>query len=266
MTLETTRRALVTGASSGIGAAYAKALRQRGERLILVARRAHRLKELARELGGEEWATVLPLDLCQPDAGRRLLEQTESRGFWVDVLVNNAGVGHTAAFHQQAPEVLEAMLNLNVKALVALTRAFLPPMLSRGRGRVVNVASNAAFQPVPFLAVYAASKAFVLSFSEALSEEVRGSGVQVQALCPGITATEFLDVSQTHPGLLVRRMPMMRAEDVVRFSLAGLDHGRVRVTAGLGNRAAAFVQRFVPSSLTRRVAAALYRPGGGVRA
>jgi len=189
----------------------------------------------------------------------------ESRGFSVHLLVNNAGVGHTAPFHEQAPEVLKAMLDVNVKALVSLTHAFLPPMLARGRGRVVNVASNAAFQPVPFLAVYAASKAFVLSFTEAVAEEVRGSGVQVQALCPGITATEFLDVSQTHPGLLVRRMPVMRAEDVVRLSLAGLDHGRVRVTAGLANRATAFVQRLVPSSLTRRVAAALYRPGGRVR-
>jgi short-subunit dehydrogenase len=156
------------------------------------------------------------------------------------------------------------MLDVNVGALVALTRAFLPPMLARGRGQIVNVASNAAFQPVPFLAVYAASKAFVLSFTEALAEEVRGNGVNVQALCPGITATEFLDLSQTHRGLLVRRLPVMRPEDVVRCSLAGLEHGRVRVTAGLANRALAFAQRFVPSSLTRRVAAALYRPGGGV--
>jgi short-subunit dehydrogenase len=263
-TLTTDLRALVTGASSGIGAAYARALRARGERLILVARRAQRLEELARELGGEEWAAVFPLDISTPDAARRLVGETESRGFGVDLLVNNAGLGQTAPFLKQGEQVMQATIDVNVRALVALTRAFLPAMIERGRGGVVNVASNAAFQPVPFLAVYAASKAFVLSFTEALAEEVRGTGVKVQALCPGITATEFLDVSQTHPGLLVRRMPTMRAEEVVRLSLAGLERGRVRVTAGLGNRAVAFVQRYVPSSLTRRVAGALYRPPGGV--
>jgi short-subunit dehydrogenase len=255
--------ALVTGASSGIGEAYARALRKRGERLLLLARRAERLDQLARELGGEEWATVLPFDLSIPDAGPQLLREVESRGFAVDLLVNNAGLGHTAPFVEQTPERVRAMLDVNVRALVALTQAFLPPMISRGRGRLVNVASNAAFQPIPFLAVYAATKAFVLSFTEAIAEEVRGTGVRVQALCPGITATEFLDVAQTHPGLLVRRMPTMSAEDVVHASLAGLDRGRVRVTPGLTNRALAFAERLVPASLTRRMAGALYRPRGG---
>jgi hypothetical protein len=142
--------------------------------------------------------------------------------------------------------------------------AFLPGMRARGRGRIVDVASNAAFQPVPYLAVYAATKSFVLSFTEALAEELRGSGVRVQALCPGITATEFLEVAETHPGLLVTRMPTMTAEAVVQASLAGLDRGRVRVVAGLPNRLLGFVvQRLSPRGLARRVAAQLYKPRPG---
>ncbi len=152
------------------------------------------------------------------------------------------------------------MLDLNIRAVVSLTQAFLPDMVSRRRGAIVNVASNAAFQPVPFLTVYAATKAFVLSFTEGLAEELKGTGVGVQALCPGITATEFLDVAETHPGLLVRRMPTMTAEQVVEASLTGLDRGRVRVVAGFANRALVTLQRFVPSTLVRRVSAELYRP------
>ena len=140
---------------------------------------------------------------------------------------------------------------------------FLPGMVARGRGRIVNVASNAAFQPVPYLAVYAATKSFVLSFSEALAEELRGSGVQVQALCPGITATEFFEVAETRPGLLVTRVPMMTPEAVVEASLKGLDKGRVRVVAGWSNRLLGFMsQRLAPRGLSRRVAARLYKPSG----
>ena len=155
--------------------------------------------------------------------------------------MNCAGLGHTAPFETQRPEAIRAMLDVNVRALVELTRAFLPGMKGRARGRIVNVASNAAFQPVPYLTVYAATKAFVLSFTEGLAEELRGTGVRVQALCPGITATEFLDVAETHRGLLVTRMPMMTADAVVRASLEGLDRGKVRVVAGWPNRVLGFV-------------------------
>jgi short-subunit dehydrogenase len=128
----------------------------------------------------------------------------------------------------------------------------------------VNVASNAAFQPVPYLAVYAATKSFVLSFTESLAEELRGSGVRVQALCPGITATEFLDVAGTHDGLLVTRMPMMTPAAVAEASLVGLDKGRVLVVAGWSNRLLGFVvRRLAPRAVARRVAAQLYRPRGG---
>jgi short-subunit dehydrogenase len=258
-------RALVTGASSGIGSAYARALRARGERLLLVARRADRLSELANELGGDEWAVGLPLDLATPDAAHRLKEQIDERGFAVDLLVNNAGLGHTAPFEQQPLDVLRAMIDVNMRAVVELTHVFLPGMRDRGRGRIVNVASNAAFQPVPFLTVYAATKAFVLSFTEGLAEELRGSGIRLQGLCPGLTATEFLEVAGTHRGLRVTRTPMLTAEAVVEASLRGLDRGRLRVIAGWTNRLGVFAQRFVPAALPRRVAAELYRPVKGDR-
>ena len=253
-------RALVTGASSGIGAEYARALRARGERLVLVARREERLATLARELGGDEWATVVPTDLAAPEAATRLRERVEAKGLAVDTLVNNAGLGHTAPFEQQPLEVLRAMIGVNVSALVELTHAFLPAMRERGRGRIVNVASNAAFQPVPFLTVYAATKAFVLSFTEGLAEELRGSGILVQGLCPGLTQTEFLDVAGTHRGLKVTRTPMTTPSEVVEASLRGLDRGRLRVVPGWSNRVAIFAQRFVPAVVPRRVAAELYRP------
>jgi len=259
-------RALVTGASSGIGAAYARALRQRGERLVLVARRADRLQDLARELGGEPHALVLPLDLAALGAAEALQAALDAKGIGVDCLVNNAGLGHTAPFAAQRPETIRAMLDVNVRAVVELVRVFLPGMRSRGRGRIVNVASNAAFQPVPYLAVYAATKSFVLSFTESLAEELRGTGIQVQALCPGITAPEFLEVAGTHDGLLVTRMPMMTPAQVAEASLRGLDRGRVRVVAGWTNRLVGFVvQRLAPRGLARRVAAQLYRPRGGAR-
>jgi short-subunit dehydrogenase len=253
-------RALVTGASSGIGATYAHALRARGERLILVARRADRLARMAEELGGEDWAVAFPLDLTEAGAAVDLRERVAGGGFSVDLLVNNAGLGHTAPFDEQPPAVVRAMLDVNVRAVVELTHAFLPAMKERGRGGIVNVASSAAFQPVPFLTVYAATKAFVLSFTEGLAEELRGSGVRVQALCPGLTKTEFLDVAGTHQSLRVTRTPMLTAEEVVEASLGGLDRGRLRVVTGWTNRLAVFAQRFVPAFVPRRVAAELYRP------
>jgi short-subunit dehydrogenase len=133
-------------------------------------------------------------------------------------------------------------------------------MVERRAGLLVNVASNAAFQPVPYLSVYAATKSFVLSLTEALSNELEGTGVRVQALCPGPTATEFFDVAETGRGLLVQRLPKMRAEEVVAASLRGLDRGRLRVVAGLPNRLLAAVEHFVPGKVVRSVAARLYRP------
>lgn len=256
-------RTLVTGASSGIGAEYARALRARGEDVVLVARRKDRLDALSAELGGGTSAVAIASDLSREGAALSLKQELDARGLAIHALVNNAGLGLTGPFAGQPLAVVRSMLDVNVRALVELTRVFLPPMLDRRRGRVVNVASNAAFQPIPHLAVYAATKAFVLSFTEALAEEVAGSGVRVQALCPGITATEFLDVSETGPKLRVRRLPMMSARQVVDASLAGLERDRLRVVVGLSNRVLGFLtRRLAPDALARRVAGALYHPQG----
>ena len=258
---DTTWRTLVTGASSGIGAEYARALRARGEAVVLVARRHERLAALASDLGGEPAAVAITADLSREGAADELRRQVDERGLVVDGLVNCAGLGLTGPFASQSPSVIRAMCDLNVRAVVELTRAFLPPMLERRRGRIVNVASNAAFQPIPYLGVYAATKAFVLSFTEALASELDGTGVRVQALCPGITATEFLDVSATGGELRVRRMPMMTPSQVVAASLDGLDRGRLRVVVGFSNRVLGFVtRRLAPAWLARRVAGELYRP------
>jgi uncharacterized protein len=249
--------ALVTGASSGIGAAFARALARRGERLVLVARRGDRLSALARELGNDTLA--IPLDLTCRDAGERLEAELGERGLELDLLVNNAGVGDTGRFHERPLELALRMVDLNSRAMVELTRRFLPSLLQRGRGRIINVVSTSAFQPVPFLAVYAASKAFALSFTEALAGELQGSGVKLQALCPGLTATEFQAVAHTD-SVPFNRTPAMTPAAVVEESLRALERGRVTVVTGLRNRLTVAVLPLAPRSLVRRKAADLFRP------
>lgn len=252
-------RALVTGASSGIGAAFARALAARGEALVLVARREDRLRELARELGGEDKAHVVVLDLARPEAGQRLDDELARRGVTVSLLVNNAGVGHTGRFVEEPLDRALGMIDLNARATVELTRRFLPPMVERGRGAIVNVVSTSAFQPVPYLAVYAASKAFLLSFTEGIADELRGTGVRVQALCPGLTESEFHQVSGTDQ-VRFTKTPTMSAADVARASLEALERGTLRVVPGLANRVVAATQSWLPRALVRRVAGELFRP------
>ena len=253
-------RALVTGASSGIGSAFSRALRARGARLVLVARRAQRLSELSSSLGGQPDVAVIPLDLSRPDAVPVLMAFLRDRGITVDLLINNAGVGWTGPFAEQPEESVQQILDLNVRALVGLTRALLPGMIERGRGGIVNVVSTSAFQPVPFLNVYAASKAFVLSFTEGLATELKGTGVRVQALCPGLTESEFHETAGTDR-VAFTKTRMMPAEAVVAQSLHALDRGRpLRVVPGWHNRALAGVQGFLPRSLVRGVSAELFRP------
>ena len=229
---------------------------------MVVARRADRLAALARELGGEGEVLAVPLDLTEADAGARLQAELERRGVQVDLLVNNAGVGHTGRFLDEPPERIDAMLDLNMRAVVDLTRRFLPPMVARRAGAVVNVVSTSAFQPVPYLAVYAASKAFVLLFTEALASELQGTGVRVQALCPGLTESEFHRTAGTDK-VLFTRSPMMPAADVAEESLRALDRGRLRVITGWQNRLMVGVQRFAPQALVRAVAGRMFRPGAG---
>ncbi len=250
---------LVTGASSGIGAAYARALARRGRRVVLAARRADRLEALAAELGGPERAVALPADLAAPGGALRLREELTRRDLAIGLLVNNAGSGDAGPFPEQPLERLSAMIDLNCRSVVELTRLLLPEMLARRSGAVVNVVSTGAFQPVPYLAVYAASKSFVLSFTEGLATELRGSGVRVQALCPGLTETEFFDVARTAPGMRVNRLPRARPEDVAEASLRGLEAGRLRVFPVFSDRLIAGLVRLLPGAVVRGAAASLYR-------
>ncbi len=189
------KTALITGASSGIGKAIAYKLAAEGVNLVLVARSELALIKIADDLISKHKinATVLALNLSQPNCGVNLFNQLESRDIAIDILVNNAGFGTYGSFEMISPEVEQDEIAVNVSAVVSLTHAFLPKMLQRGEGVIINLASTAAFQPVPYMAVYAASKAFVLNFSEALWAECRNKGVHVVALCPGAVDTAFID-------------------------------------------------------------------------
>jgi short-subunit dehydrogenase len=228
--------------------------------VILVARRGDRLATLVRELGGAERATAFPLDLTAREAGQELERTLQDRGLQVETLINNAGVGDTGRFQERPLERALQMVDLNSRAMVELTRRFLPAMIERRAGAIVNVISTSAFQPVPFLSVYAASKAFGLSFTEALATELAGTGVRVQALCPGLTTTEFQQVAHTDR-VPFNRTSAMTPEDVVGESLRALDLGRLTVVTGLRNRLTIAAQGWLPRSLVTRVAGSLFRPG-----
>jgi uncharacterized protein len=245
-------RALVTGASSGIGAAFAVRLARDGSDLIIVARNRARLEEQARHLRADHGVEVevLPADLTEP-AELRVVEKVIEDAH-LDLLVNNAGFGTAGAFAELDAAKEEEEIRLNVLALVRLTRVALPGMLARNRGAIINVSSMAGLQAAPYNATYGATKAFVNSFTEALSEEVRGTAVRVQALCPGFTRTEFQD----RAGIDVSSIPSfawMTADAVVDASLAALHRGDIVCIPGLGNRALATMTGAVPRSFTRRV-------------
>ena len=232
-----------------------------------MARRADRLARLAAELGGEEAVLPVSLDLARPDAVESLQRTLDERRIGVRLLVNNAGVGYSGRVHEQAPERLRAMIDLDVRAVAELTRAFLPAMIARGSGAILNVVSMSAFQPVPFLAVYAASKAFVLSLTESMATELEGTGVSVQALCPGNIPTEFQGVAGT-TDVKFNRTPATTPREVVEISLAALDRRKLLVIPAVRDRITVGAQRFVPRSWVRRAAGELFRPptGGGARA
>src|SRR5437763_9786285 len=224
--------ALVTGASSGIGAACARELAKRDYGLGLVARSQDKLEALARELDAPR-AEVLPCDLADPAARDRLAAEIESRGLTVEILVNNAGFGIYDDFAESDRERELQQARVNVEAVVDLTSRYLPPMIERGRGAVINTASTAGFQPIPGNSTYAAGKAFALSFSEALYEETRGTGVTVTALCPGPVRTGFQDASQAHDFAKTLPKPMWKsAEQVAQAAIAAADRGKRRVVPG----------------------------------
>src|SRR6185436_19047767 len=196
---------LITGASSGIGEVFARKLAARGRNVLLVARSEEKLITLCNELGRSNniRAQYVALDLSKPESAEQLFQEAKRRGLPVDMLINNAGFGSMGEFGNLDLARELNMIDLNIKSLVELTHRFLQPMVVRKQGAIINVASTAGFQPVPFMATYAATKAFVLSFSEALWEENRPHGVHVMALCPGVTETNFFEAAQI-------QMPPMR--------------------------------------------------------
>lgn len=247
----TTGVALITGASAGLGVDFARQLAAQGHRLVLVARRKDRLDALARELGN---ARAVALDLGEAGAADRLMADLAAHGERVDLLVNNAGFGLWGRFTALDGPKQRAMIDLNCGALVELCHAVLPAMLRRKDGAILNVASTAAFQPGPGMATYFATKAFVLSFTEALHEEVRTQGVRVSALCPGPTATEFGEVAGFHSNGAFDAMSAKSA-DVVAAGLAALAKNKAVMIPGLANKAGAQGHRFLPRSLLRKVTA-----------
>ncbi|HXG81482.1 MAG TPA: SDR family oxidoreductase [Sphingomicrobium sp.] len=244
----TTPVALITGASAGLGADFARQLSARGKRLVLVARRKDRLDALCAELGS---ARAVELDLSTAGAADRLMDDLAAHGEHIELLVNNAGFGLTGRFAELDGKRQRQMIDLNCGALVELAHAVLPGMIERKSGAILNVASTAAFQPGPGMAVYFATKAFVLFFSEALHEEVKRQGVTVSALCPGPTATEFGEIAGFAPSNVSSKVAADSAS-VVRAGLKGLERNQAIVIPGLMNKLTAQAHRFFPRGMIRR--------------
>ena len=245
--------ALVTGASAGIGREIARVLAADHD-LILSARRIDELEQLAAELRGKgATCRVIPGDLAEPDGAKKLHAAAVESGLVVDVLVNNAGFGDLGPFADAALPKLLQMIQVNVVALTELTGLFVPAMKQRGRGRVLNVGSVAGFQPGPLMAVYYATKAFVNSFSQALSNELSGSGVTVTCLCPGPTATEFADVSGMKATKVFTVGSVMAAGPVAVAGVTGMKRGKRLVTPGFRNRLLIFLERFAPRGAVLKV-------------
>jgi short-subunit dehydrogenase len=251
---------MITGASSGIGTEFARQLAAKGHGVLLVARREERLRALAddlRRLHGIR-AEVIAADLEDPGAVAALPAEVADRGLEVEVLVNNAGFTTVGDVHEN-PDRQLGMVRVNVEALLALTCEYLPGMVERGRGAVIQVASVASFQPIPVQAVYAATKAFVRSFSEAVSAELKGTGVTMTALCPGPVATEFLEAGgfkNESPGpSFIWSTPA----DVAKAGIEGAEKGKRVVIPGIGNRASAMFGTHGPRAIVLGPAATIYR-------
>jgi uncharacterized protein len=257
------RTVLITGASSGIGEELAKCFARHGHKLVLVARSADKLRALAADLKARHGTdvTVLPADLAVPLAADKLAAALQRKGLAVEVLVNNAGVLEQAAFCDIPAERHQQLIALNVAGLTAMLAALLPGMKQRGWGRVLNVASIAAFQPVPMLATYAATKAYVLSLTEALAEELKGSGVSVSALCPGITATPMV-ANAAGGNSQFARLPGFLIGDAAAVAADGYRacmRGEVIKVAGAVNLAATLAARATPKWLLRGLSGAVAR-------
>jgi uncharacterized protein len=255
--------AVVTGASSGIGLELARVLAREGHDLVLVARREPELRSLAAELSSRFGAesTVIAADLSQPDGADYVYESVMNDGLKVDVLVNNAGFATHGRFTETSATTEQQMLAVNIVALTNLTKLFLPAMAKRGRGRILNVASTAAFQPGPFMAIYYASKAYVLSFTEALAEELRGTGVAATALCPGVVPTGFQDVAGLDDSSPMLHSPAVKSpEYVAQAAYAAMAKGKPVVIPGGLNKLGVQSLRVAPRRVVATVIKRLHPP------
>ena len=252
--------ALVTGASAGIGVALATELAAGGTHLVLTARRRDRLEALGQSLKKAHAieAEVFAGDLAEPDAPQKIYAFAKQKGLAIELLVNNAGFGQYGEFSEVDTQRLLDMVQVNCSAVVHLTRLFLPDMMSRRRGDILILASTAAFQAVPYISTYAATKAFDLLFAEGLAEEMKPHGVRVCALCPGSTESEFHVVAGQEQ---FTSQNQESAEKVARTGLQALAAGKSYVISGLGNYLGAHSQRIVPRRIVTRIAANLFRPG-----
>lgn len=251
---------LVTGASSGIGAEFARQLAARGMHCVLVARREDRLQALARELEAAHGVRceIVTADLSQPHAGRDLLAEVSRRGIAVELLVNNAGVGLVSSVEKTDVERALELIQINVVGLTELTLLAAKEMIRHGHGGIINIGSLVSFQPVGYMGVYAASKAYVLHFSEALWAELRAHGVKVMTLCPGTTRTEFFDQSGV-PGWAEKNRGET-AESVVRTGLAAFDSGRHYVVSGWTNYLVSLAARLATRATVAKWSMSIFRP------
>jgi uncharacterized protein len=245
--------ALITGASSGIGEAFARRLAADGHDLFLVARSGDKLKSLCDELSVKHGITsnCIAADLGERGSDQIVFDETTHLGLDIDLLVNNAGFGSMGDFVELDRENELAMIDLNVRTLVALTHRYLPAMREKRRGTIINVSSTAGEQPLPFMAAYAATKAFVSSFTEAIAEENRPYGIQIFALCPGPTRTNFFEAGNIDQSLAVKGE--QTAEEVVEVAMAAIGAGRSKVISGWMNRLVAGSTKLVPNSLITKV-------------
>lgn len=253
---------VVTGASSGIGEALAKNFARGGHDLVLVARSEDKLRKLARQLKAESKVKVWiePADLSRRGAAKKLAARLHEQGIETDILVNCAGVLEHGPFIELRPAAHLELIDLNVSGLTDMLSHFLPPMVKRGKGRILNVASIAAFQPVPSLATYAATKAYVLSLTESLSEELTGTGVSITALCPGITATNMVSKAQEKSGgLKIPGFVVGEVENVAAQGYRACMKGEVICVPGAVNLAATLTGRATPKWLLRRISGVLGR-------
>ena len=250
------RTALVTGGSGGIGLELAKVLARKGFDLVLVARRRDTLEAAAGQLEGkfDVTAHVFAADLRRREAPEEIFDFLRNENIPIEALVNNAGIGLGGEFSETELQRELEMIQVNIAALTHLTKLFLPPMIKRRSGRILNVASTAAFQPGPLMAVYYATKAYVLSFSEALAEELRNSGVTVTALCPGPTQTQFADSAQMTNSRLFTTFGVADAADVAEYGFDAMVHGRRLAIPGIKNKLLAQANRLAPRALSAKIA------------